>query len=81
MRITVQFFSQLRECANASEISIELEEGATVRELLAQLYRKFPALSKFDATILVGSGVEFVGRDYPLQPNESIAVMPPVQGG
>ena len=81
MRITTQFFSQLKEIVGASELSVELRENSTVADLLAQLYEKFPALKKWDANILIGAGVDFVGRDHRLQPNESIAIMPPVQGG
>ena len=81
MRVTTQFFSQLKEIVGASELSVELRENSRVADLLAQLYEKFPALKKWDANILIGAGVDFVGRDHRLQPNESIAIMPPVQGG
>lgn len=77
----VQFFSQLKEIAGASEIVLDLPEGATVADLLAQLYRRFPALEKWDGSILVGAGVDFVARDHLIQPNDEIAIMPPVQGG
>ena len=81
MRVTVQFFSQLRELAGASEIALDLPEGAIVADLLRQLYQRIPALEKWDNNILVGAGVDFVGREYLLQPNDQIAIMPPVQGG
>ncbi len=81
MRITVQFFSQLREIAGAGEIATDLSEKATIADLLAQLYRAYPGLRKWDGNILIGAGVEFVSRDYVVQPNEQIAIMPPVQGG
>ena len=56
-------------------------ENATVADLLAQLYRESPALEKWDASILVGAGVDFVRRNYLLRPGETIAIMPPLQGG
>jgi molybdopterin converting factor small subunit len=34
-----------------------------------------------DKSILIGSGVEFVGRNYKLRSGEEISIMPPVQGG
>ena len=34
-----------------------------------------------DKSILVGAGLEFVDRNYKLNPGEEIAIMPPVQGG
>jgi molybdopterin converting factor small subunit len=79
--VQVQLFSHLRDAAGLSELSIELEDGATVGSLLDQLYARTPALRAWDNSILIGVGVEFVGRDYKLRPNEPIALMPPVQGG
>jgi molybdopterin converting factor small subunit len=81
MQITVQFFSQLRELAGASEEAVQLPDGATAGDLLRVLYQRHPPLAKWDRNILIGAGVEFVERDHPLQPEESIAIMPPVQGG
>jgi sulfur-carrier protein len=81
MRLSVQFFSQLREIVGADEVALDLPTGTTVADLLAQLYRAYPALEKWDRNLPVGAGVEFVGRDYVIQPNDEIAVMPPVQGG
>ena len=77
----VQFFSQLREVVGAGESSLDLPAGATAADLLAQLYRAYPALEKWDRNLLIGAGVEFVERDYILQPDDEIAIMPPVQGG
>jgi molybdopterin converting factor small subunit len=81
MRVAVQFFSQLKEIAGGAEETVELPNDATVGQLLALLYEKHPGLEKWDRTILVGAGVEFVERDYQLQPQDRVAIMPPVQGG
>jgi molybdopterin converting factor small subunit len=79
--VQAQLFSHLRDAAAVSEMSIELAEGANVAALLDQLYALRPPLRAWDKSILIGVGVEFVGRDYTLRPNESVAIMPPVQGG
>lgn len=81
MQITVQFFSQLRDLAGVGERTVNLPEEATVADLLAELYREYPPLEKWNDRILVGAGVDFVRRDYRLRSGESIAIMPPVQGG
>ena len=81
MNVRAQFFAQLRDVTDVSEKTVELSEGATVGDLLNELYDETPALRSWDKNILVGSGVEFVGRDHVLRPNEEIAIMPPVQGG
>lgn len=81
MKVRAQFFAQLRAVAGVSETEVELPANATVAELLENLYTQSPALRSWDKKILIGAGVEFVGRDRILQPNEAIAIMPPLQGG
>jgi MoaE-MoaD fusion protein len=81
MQLRVQFFSQLKEIVGAGEVALDLPAGATVADLLAQLFQAYPALREWERNLLVGAGVEFVGRDYVIQPIDEIAIMPPVQGG
>jgi molybdopterin converting factor small subunit len=81
MRLSVQFFSQVKEIVGADEAALDLPAGTTVADLLAQLYERFSKLEKWDSSILVGVGVDFVERDHVLQPDDQIAIMPPVQGG
>ena len=81
MNVRVQFYAQLRELTGIHELEVELPHGATVRELLEQIYVQKPALRAQDKSILVGVGLEFVDRNYKLKPADEIAVMPPVQGG
>ena len=81
MTVRVQFYSRLRDLAGAPELIVDLGEGATVADLLGKVYAKVPVLRSQDKSILVGVGVEFVDRNYKLQPGDEISIMPPVQGG
>jgi len=81
MKVRVQFYAQLRDLVGIRELELELPEGATVRELLGEIYAQQPALLARDKSILIGAGLEFVDRNYKLNPREEIAIMPPVQGG
>jgi len=81
MNVHVQFFSRLRELAGVSEMEIDVRKDATIADLLEILYSRTPALRDWDKSILVAAGVEFVGRDYILQSDDRISIMPPVQGG
>jgi molybdopterin converting factor small subunit len=81
MKIPVQFYAQLRDLVGMRELDVDLAEGATVRDLLEKIYAQQPALGPHDKSILIGAGVEFVGRNYELKPGEEISIMPPVQGG
>ena len=81
VKVRVQFYAQLRELVGVHELEPELPQGATVRDLLEEIYAKAPALRGHDKNILIGAGLEFVDRNYKLNPGEEIAIMPPVQGG
>jgi MoaD family protein len=81
MKLRVQFYAQLRDLAGMPELDVDLAEGSTIGELLAEIYRQKPALRAHDKSTLVGVGVEFVDRNYAIKPGDEIAIMPPVQGG
>jgi molybdopterin converting factor small subunit len=81
MKVHVQYFSRLRDLAGTGETELDVSDGAKVADLLEMLYSKTPALREWDKSILVASGVEFVGRDHVLKAGEQVSVMPPVQGG
>jgi molybdopterin converting factor small subunit len=81
VKVRVQFYAQLSDLAGMRELGVNLPEGATIRDLLDQIYARQPALRPHDKTILIGAGVEFVDRGHKLKPGEEISIMPPVQGG
>ena len=81
MNVRVQFYAQLRDLVGAPELNVDLPDKATVGDLLAKIYEQTPALRSRDKSILIGAGVEFVDRNYELEPDEQISIMPPVQGG
>ena len=77
--VHLQYFSQLRDLKGPE--SLDLAPGTTVAELLQKLYAFLPGLKEWDKCLLIAAGVEYVARDYVLQPGDSISLMPPVQGG
>jgi MoaD family protein len=81
MKVRAQFYAQLRDLVGSREMDVDLAEGATVGDLLDQIYEQQPKLGLHDKSILIGVGVEFVDRNYKLKPGDEISIMPPVQGG
>ena len=81
MNVRVQFYAQLRDLTDLRESDVDLPEGATVRDLLERIYSQEPSLRAHNKSILIGTGVEFVDRDYKLKSGDEISIMPPVQGG
>jgi molybdopterin converting factor small subunit len=81
MTVLVQFYAQLRDLAGTAESKIDVKPDATVTDLLEEVYRQMPALRSQDKGIVVGAGLTFVNRDHVIKQNETISIMPPVQGG
>jgi MoaD family protein len=81
MKVRAQFYAQLRDLIGRREMDVELAEGATIRDLLDEIYAQKPKLRPYDKSILIGAGLEFVDRNHKLCPGDEISIMPPVQGG
>jgi Molybdopterin converting factor, small subunit len=81
MKIRAEFFSRLREIVGQPVLEISLPDGATVNDLARELLRDYPKLSDFQQSMLFGVGVEFVPKNQPLRNGDTVAIMPPVQGG
>jgi molybdopterin converting factor small subunit len=79
MLIRIQYFSLLRDLKGPE--SIEISQGSTVAELLSIIFKQVPGLEKWNNRMLIAAGVEWVSRDYVMQPDDLISLMPPVQGG
>lgn len=81
MKIRVEFYSRLREIVGRPVLEMTIAEGATIEDLANQLFRDYPKLRDFEHSMLFGMGVEFVEKNQPLRSGDTVAFMPPVQGG
>jgi molybdopterin synthase catalytic subunit len=81
VKVTVQFFSFLRQLAGQGELTLNLPDGSTVADALAQLHGKFPQLKEAEKTMLIAIGVEFATRSSQLHNGDVLSLMPPLQGG
>jgi molybdopterin converting factor small subunit len=81
IKVRAEFFSRLKEIVDASVLVLSLPEKATVKDLFEQLQKRYPQLRDFEKSTLFGIGVDFVDRDHELRDGDTVAIMPPVQGG
>jgi molybdopterin synthase catalytic subunit len=78
MRVRVRLFAMLRERAGASELELELPDGARVHDALAA-----PAVAALAGGLPLVMAVnrEYAAADAPLSPGDELALIPPVSGG
>ncbi len=78
MVVRVRLFAMLRERAGSSELSLELPEGACVRDALAA--DAVAALAE-GLPLVMAVNREYASADAPLSPGDELALIPPVSGG
>ena len=81
MNISVTFHSYFKDLTGIGQTRVELSKGATLNDLLASLYQRYPRLADMERSTLIAVGMEYQNRGYPLQPGDRVALFPPVQGG
>ena len=83
MKVTVLFFSVLREIAGTDRLEWPLDdEGlATVGELVAALEARYPRLEGWQGRLLLAVNGEYADRATRIAAGDEVALMPPVQGG
>jgi molybdopterin converting factor subunit 1 len=76
MEVTVRLFAMLRERAGASEVTVNLPEGARVRDALTALGELTS-----DLPLVMAVNREYALEDQVLDPGDELALIPPVSGG
>lgn len=76
MEVRVRLFAGLRERAGADEVSLELPEGARVRDALASMHELTAGLP-----VVMAVNQEYAAEDEPLRSGDELALIPPVSGG
>jgi molybdopterin synthase catalytic subunit len=81
MRINVRLFAGLRELVGEREVSLELEDGATVSVMNDRLVKQYPAVARYLPTLVCAVDEEYVPNEYRLRDGDLVALIPPVSGG
>jgi molybdopterin converting factor subunit 1 len=76
LEVTVKLFAILRERAGARELTLELPDGARVRDALASL----GSLAE-DLPLVMAVNREYADEDAVLSADDELALIPPVSGG
>jgi molybdopterin synthase catalytic subunit len=81
MKISVLYFAVFRERLGREEESLELPAGATVRDAIAALAERHPAIAALRGKFRCAVNQDFVDEDRVLADRDELALIPPVAGG
>lgn len=76
MRVHIRLFASLRERAGANELTLELADGALVADALGELDWLIG-----DLRAVLAVNREYASEATVLQPDDELALIPPVSGG
>jgi molybdopterin synthase sulfur carrier subunit len=81
VKVTVKLFASYREMAGASEMLLELPEGATVRDALETLSRRHTSIGSQTYAPIAACNLIQVSPGHRLHEGDELAIFPPVSGG
>jgi molybdopterin synthase catalytic subunit len=81
MQVIAKLFGAAREAAGAKELSLELSDGATARDVWELLLDEHPAIAPFADRLAVSVNLEIRSLDAEIRDGDEIAFLPPVSGG
>ncbi len=81
MKISVLYFASLRQAVGTPNETIEIADGATLDDLVAEVGRRHSAVEKFRTSMMLARNQEWVDGASTLSDGDEIALMPPVSGG
>jgi MoaD family protein len=82
MTITVKFFATYRDITGTAHLAMQVDEAATVADVIAQLEQQYPTFGgKLTEMSLVALNEKYTHRTKELSPHDVVALFPPVSGG
>jgi molybdopterin synthase catalytic subunit/molybdopterin converting factor small subunit len=81
MKIRVLLFGVLKEVLGRTDETVELPEGACVRDVLFYYGRKAPRFEAMMPSLAISVNQEYSGVDRALREGDEVGLLPPVSGG
>jgi len=81
MKIGVLFFGVLKDLVGRSGETVDLPEGARVRDVLFYYAREAPRFEAMMPSLAISVNREYSGADRALREGDEVGLLPPVSGG
>ncbi|MFQ5780039.1 MAG: MoaD/ThiS family protein [Nitrospiria bacterium] len=81
--VKVRFFAVLKNIVGKEELTVDIEKGTTLGQLIEKLERELPPLKEplKEGKILISVNQEVVERHCLISDGDEIALLPPFAGG
>ena len=80
MKITVLLFGIIRDLIEENTLKLDLEKAISIGQFKQDLLKKYDNLQQY-SNFSIAVNEEYVDLNYVLQPNDVVALIPPVSGG
>ncbi len=77
----MKLFAGYRDKVGASDLALDLPDGASLGALAHEMVRLHPALISEPADLVAAVNQEFRDHDHALAEGDEVALIPPVSGG
>ena len=81
MRVRVLFFGVLKDLVGKAGDTLDLDQGASVADLLAHYETQIPRLRESLPSLALAVNQEYATAETKLRSNDEVAILPPVSGG
>jgi molybdopterin converting factor subunit 1 len=81
MRVRVLFFGMLKDLVGKASDTLDLDQGASVADLLVHYETQIPRLREALPSLALAVNQEYASAQTKLRSNDEVAILPPVSGG
>jgi molybdopterin converting factor subunit 1 len=81
MRVKVLFFGVLKDMVGRAEDLLELQDGATLADVLSHYEQRVPKIREVLHTVALSVNQHYAGPGAVLGEGDEVALLPPVSGG
>jgi molybdopterin converting factor subunit 1 len=81
MQVKVLFFGMLKDLAGQASESLDLNEDATLGDLISRFAERVPQMKEMLPSVAMAVNQHYAAADRKLKDGDEIALLPPVSGG
>tara|TARA_B100000029_G_scaffold161389_3_gene157355 strand:- start:508 stop:753 length:246 start_codon:yes stop_codon:yes gene_type:complete len=81
VKLDVQLFARARDLAESPQVTIDLDEPASVSDVRTALASAVPELAPLADRLLIAVGTDYADDGTPVTHSDLVACFPPVSGG